>query len=156
MPDPTTPQPLTPGQKEHWNRFVDYLERNGYKGNPKLDNRNMAFGQNLLERFNQSDPKNAISYQDIARVQHEFQQTRAQTIDAYRKNPKAFEGVKNEDEIMANISPVDGWLGSKTSSHKFPVAILATDIQGKRDTTNFGTDINAMEKTAQNFKPQGK
>lgn len=156
MAHPSPPQSLTPQEKAKWNDFVDFLQKTGYKGSTALDNRTMTLGKNLLNRYNQNNPKNPINYEDIARIQQEIHNQRAETVAMYHKNPGAFVGVNNENDIMRGISPVDGWLGSKTSSHKFPVAALVTDINGKRDTTNFGTDMNAMEKTAQNLKPAGK
>ena len=33
------PQPLNPQERAQWNAYIDYLDKQGMKGNPALDNR---------------------------------------------------------------------------------------------------------------------
>ena len=56
--------------------------------------------------------------------------------------------MKSPDEIMAGLSPVDGWLGSQTSSHKYPVAMLTNNGV----TQNFGTNTAAYDAAMANMK----
>lgn len=44
---------------------------------------------------------------------------------------------------MGGISKVDGWLGSKTSSYKFPTAAATNTNQS---VTNYGTNTQAFDK----------
>lgn len=138
----TPPQPLTNAQKAQWNDFIDYMDKQGYKGASALDNRNMALGQNLLNKYNQMRPDNAIKYEDIPRVQQELHNYRAGLVDKWKKGLAQSDEVKKEDDIMPSLSAVDGWLGSKTSSYKFPTAVF-TDSQGKQQ--NFGTNVAAYD-----------
>jgi hypothetical protein len=146
----TPPPPLTLEQRQHWNDFVDYLDKQGYKGSSALDNKNMALGQNLLDKYNQMRPQNKIDYGDIARVQQEIQDHRTNLVNMWKKDPKVITTpIKSEAEIMPNISPVDGWLGSKTSSWRFPIA---TRDNSDSTTTNFGVDLNGPDRRT----PTGK
>lgn len=149
---PQKPQPLTPEQRDAWNGFIDYLQKTGYKGSTALDNRNMALGQNLLNRYNAMlPPEKRISYEDVARVQQELQDYRANLISKYKAGKVAADSsIKNVDtDVMPNLSPVDGWLGSKTSSYKFPTAVL-THSDGTK--TNFGTNTEAYDNTISKIK----
>lgn len=147
--EPTPPAPLTNAQKQYWNEFLDYLDKQGYKGNTALDNKNMALGQNLLNKFNAMRPDNAIKYEDVPRIQAELQQYRAGLVDKWKKGLAKSDEVKTEDDIMRGLSPVDGWLGSKTSSYKFPTAVLKNS---DGSITNFGTDVNKYDQTITNTK----
>lgn len=147
--EPIPPAPLTNEQKQHWNEFIDYLDKQGYKGSTALDNRNMALGQNLLNKYNQMRPNAPIKYEDISRVQQELQDYRAGLVDKWKKGLAQSDQVKTENDIMGGISPVDGWLGSKTSSYKFPTAVLkASD----GTVTNFGTDVAKYDQTMSQIK----
>ena len=138
------PPPLTLAQRESWNNFIDYLDKQGYKGSTALDNRNMALGQNLLAKYNAMRPNNKIDYSDIARVQQEIQDHRNNLVNMWKKDPKVINTpIKSEAEIMPNISPVDGWLGSKTSSWRFPIA----DRNNSDSTqTHFGVDLSGPDR----------
>jgi len=143
---PATDAPLTPQQKKAWNDFLDYLKKAGYQGNKSLDNHNMALGQNMLNRFNAMYPGEKVTYAEIPKVQAEMQNIRQQAVANYKKNPSQYQGVKSEDDIMQNLSPVDGWLGSKTSMHKFPTATLIVQRPAaKADTTFYGTNTATLD-----------
>jgi len=137
--------PLTPIQRQDWNSFIDFTEKEGYKGNPILDDKDKKLGMYLMQKYKSLNPKSTITYADVPRVQSELQQVKTNAIQEYRKNPSEFNGVKSEDEILPSISKVDGWLGSKTSSNKFPVATLIKNTPGKSDTTYYGTNIAALK-----------
>lgn len=139
------PPPLTPVQRQQWNSFIDYLDKSGYKGNPILDDRDKKLGQFLFDKYRHETPGVTITYQDVPRVQQDLQNSRNEAVNLYKTGKAKFD-VKDESEIMANLSPVDGWLGSKTSSHKFPVAVATTNNQGNISTTNYGTDMERYNK----------
>lgn len=140
----SSPQ-LTPKQRQDWNSFIDYLDKSGYKGNPMLDDRDKKLGQFLFEKYRHETPGVTITYQDIPRIQQSMQDIRKDAVNMYKTGKAQFD-VKSEDEIMPNISAVDGWLGSKTSSHKFPVAVATVNNQGNVTTTNYGTDMERYNK----------
>lgn len=143
MAGAAVPNPLTNDQKVHWNNFVDYLQKTGYKGSKALDNRNMAMGENLLAKFNQMNPGSQIRYEDVPMVQSELQKYRQDLVNRW-KSGKA-EGtpdIKTEDDIMPGISQVDGWLGSKTSSYKFPTAVVT---QSDGNKVNYGVDTKLYD-----------
>jgi hypothetical protein len=146
--DGTPHAPLTNEEKQYWNGFVDYLDKQGYKGSTALDNRNMSLGQNLLKKYNEMRPSNAVKYEDIARVQADLQNYRANLVDQWKKGKAQSDQVKTENDIMPGLSKVDNWLGSKTSSYKFPTAVLT--VNGK--TQDFGTNTQAYDQTMSQIK----
>lgn len=140
-----TPPPLTPAQRQQWNSFIDYLDKSGYKGSPVLDDRDKKLGQFLFDKYRHETPGVTITYQDVPRVQQDLQDSRNEAVNLYKTGKAKFD-VKDESEIMSGLSPVDGWLGSKTSSHKFPVAVATVNNQGNVATTNYGTDMERYNK----------
>lgn len=150
-PDP--PKKLTPQEKNSWNKFIDFVKVQGV--NPAvLDQRNKQVGMSLLQKFNFANPQNALDTAIVPKVQQEFQDYRNGLVNDWKAGKAQVDGVKSEDEIMPNISPVDGWPGSKTLSHKFPIATIESEDNGKKTVQNFGTDMDAYAKAKQNYAPQ--
>lgn len=136
--------PLTNQQKQDWNGFIDFVDKSGYKGNPVLDDRNQQLGSYLMQKYRSLNPKATITYQDVPRVQSALQEYRTNLVNQWKAGKVApMEGVKTEADIMPQLSEVDGWLGSKTSSHRFPVAV-ATNADGTK--TNYGVNTAAYDK----------
>lgn len=137
---PVAYAPLTPVQKTMWNGFLDFMEKQGLKGNAALDNRDTNLGQYYLNKYKSITPGFSLTYQDVPRVQADLQSYRQNLINQYKSGKIAPDSsIKDpETDIMPNLSKVDGWLGSLTSSHRFPVA-QATTADGQ--TQNFGTDV---------------
>lgn len=131
---------LPPQKKENWNNFIDYLDKAGYKGSAALDNRDTNLGKTLVAKYNTLYPKQAISYEDVPTVQAELQKYRQTLVDKWKAGKSTSDGVKSEDEIMPGLSKVDGWLGSKTSSYRFPVATM-THTDGTKQNFGVNTDI---------------
>lgn len=129
--------PLSNEQKAQWNAYVDYLAKRGMKGNAALDNRDTGLGQKLMEEYRAQNPHFTLKYDQVPLIQQGFQDYRQQLINQWKKNPAATD-AKSEDEILGGISPVDGWLGSRTSSYKFPGATLTNSDGSVRD---FGLDV---------------
>lgn len=143
-PGPQVP-PLTPQQKADWNNFLDFTQKEGYMGNPILDDRNKNLGNYLMQKYRALNPHATITYNDVPRVQQELQDYRNNLVNQYKSGHAVMDDIKSEDEIMPGLSPADGWLGSKTSSHRFPVAALTVNNNGKVATTNYGTDTQKYD-----------
>jgi hypothetical protein len=138
---PPTPPPLTNQQKTDWNSFLDFTDKEGYKGNPILDDRSKQLGQYLMQKYRTLNPKATITYDDVPRVQQSLQDYRNQVVQKWRADHSVMP-VKSEDEIIPGLSDVDGWLGSKTSSHKFPVGGI-TNTDGS--IQQYGTNTAAYD-----------
>lgn len=132
------PQSLNPNERAQWNAYIDYLEKKGMKGNPALDNRDTGLSQQLFNEYKAQNPSFSLTYDRVPAVQQDLQDYRGQLVNKWKANPTIIPGVKSADEIMSDLSPVDSWLGSKTSSHKYPVAML----NNNGTQQNFGTDID--------------
>lgn len=150
---PTNPvPPLTNQQKTDWNSFLDFVDKEGFKGNTLLDDKDKQMGQYLMQKYRTLNPKSTITYQDVPRVQSELQQYRTDALKQIHSGQA--QAPMKDEEFMAGLSPVDGWLGSQTSSHKFPVATGTNTTMGKTTTQNYGTDIASFDKNY--VKPKGK
>src|SRR5260370_878036 len=122
--------PLTNAQKMMWNQYIDFMDKQGMKGNAELDNRDKKLGEFYFNRFKAQNPAVTLNYADVPRVQADLQNYRNNLISQWKSDKMQAPGIKSEDEIMPGMSSVDGWLGSKTSSYKFPVAV-ATNVDGQ-------------------------
>lgn len=139
-------QPLNNDERVQWNGFLDYLNKKGVQGSPMLDNRNTALGQQLMEEYRAQNPHFSLNYNQVPQVQNDLQNYRQGLVKQWQSNPKVAPGVKSADDIMGGISPVDGWLGSKTSSYRYPVAAL--------NNQNFGTDVAKYDAAIAALKKQ--
>jgi hypothetical protein len=134
--------PLTPQEKVQWNGFIDYLDKQGLRGSTALDNRDTGLGAKLMAQYQKVNPAFNLTYDRVGDVQQDLQDYRKQLIDKYKSGKaQADSGIKSPDEIMSGLSPVDGWLGSKTSSYKYPTA--QATIQGKK--TDYGVNTAAYD-----------
>lgn len=112
--DPKAP-PLSPQQMSDWNRYVDWLEKKGYKGSKELDKKETGLARKLLEDFRKETPDVTITYEDVPKVQSEMQKLAdaARSFETRRGNP-------NASKIMSGVSKLDGWPGSRTTAFRFP------------------------------------
>jgi hypothetical protein len=106
-------------KKTEWNGFIDYLKNKGMSGNKMLDARDTNLGKQLLEQYKTENPTVSLNYEDVPVIQQWFNKYRNDAWNAISKG-KAKTDVATIDEFMPNLSPVDGWLGSKTSQTYFP------------------------------------
>jgi hypothetical protein len=141
--------PLSNGQRQEWNSFLNYLKQKGVQGSTALDDRDTGLGQKLMEEYRTQNPHFSLTYDQVPQVQQDLQNYRQQLIQKWKANPKTAPDVKDESEIMGGISPVDGWLGSKTSSYRYPVATLNTSDGNK---VSYGTDVNSYDAAIANIK----
>lgn len=154
MPAGMNNPPLTPEQRQQWNDFIDYMDKSGYKGSPQLDNRNTSLGNSLIEQYRKTNPNFTLTYDNIRDVQQDLQDYRTTMVDKYKKGKVVVDGVKSEDDIMPGLSDVDGWLGSKTSSWKYPQATFTQKVPEGTLVKRFGTDIAAYEAATKRFRKE--
>lgn len=137
-PEPTEAKKITPQQMQHWNDFIGFIESKGYKGSTEFDKKDQNLGKLALETYKKQHPDFSINYEDVPLIQQGLQDVRTRFInDLKTGKSKLQEGQdagKDYEKFMPNLSPVDGWLGSKTSSHKFPSAYLNEFVDGKQVT----------------------
>lgn len=144
---PTPPAKLTPEQKTNWNKFIDFVNTQKMAGSLLLDQRNKQVGMGLLQKFNFANPQNALDLGIVPKVQQELQDYRANIVNQWKSNPQTIPDAKSENEIMPNLSPVDGWPGSKTLSKKFPTAQMTIQTPQGSTVQNYGTDTDKFDNT---------
>lgn len=141
--------PLTPEEKAQWNLFIDYLDKKGLRGSADLDARDKGLGARLMSEYQKVNPDFKLGYDRIADVQQDLQNYRKQLVNDYNAGKiQADATVKTADDIMPGLSKIDGWLGSKTSSYKFPTA--KATVNGKQ--TNYGTNVAAYDAAMASLK----
>lgn len=127
MADDPKPK-LTPKEKENWNKFIDFVSMQKMGNNPILNQRNKQVGMGLIQKFNYSNPDVALSPDIVPRVQQEIQDYRNNLIQQWKAGKlQPSTPIKDESEIMPDVSPVDGWPGTKTLSYKFPTATVTVN-----------------------------
>lgn len=142
-----TPPKLTPEQKANWNKFIDFVQAQRMSNMNVLDQRNKQIGMTLLQKYNMSNPKQTLPIDIVPTVQGELQNYRNDLVNQWKAGKVQGDGIKTENDIMPNISPVDGWPGSKTLTSKFPLAQAVTPTPaGTQVTKAYGTDTDAFDK----------
>lgn len=140
MLQPQQPPPgLTPQKRLQWNMFLDYLDKQGLKGSPLLDQKDKNLGQFHFQKFASLNPGLALTYNDVPVVQQELQDYRTNLVNQWKSGKAKIDSIKSEDEIMPNLSQADGWLGSKTSSYKYPNYVQTYTKAGNTATKDYGT-----------------
>ena len=138
--------PLSIPERENWNKFIDFVDSKGLKGHPSLDKRDQSVGMGLIQQYNQLNPKAPIDPNYVPRVQADLQNYRTNVVNQWKAGkivPQAGQVIRTEADIMPNISPIDGWLGSRTSSYKYPAA-SANNSDGT--VTNYGVNTEKFDK----------
>jgi hypothetical protein len=122
-------KPVDNRLREHWNQYVDWLEKKGMKGSPALDKGDL--GGKMIDIYRMENPTTLVSRQSIVPIQNEFSKYRQYTLNEIRnKRAELAPGVKEED-FMKNLSIVDNIPGQRTTSFKFPDEYLKTFLNGQ-------------------------
>lgn len=106
---------LSQREMQEWNMFVDFVEEKGYQGAKELDVKGAKLAQKLFDEFKKLNPHVKIDLSITASVQAAMQGVK-EMAQGFAKR----KGDQNANNIMAGISKVDGWPGSKTTAYKFP------------------------------------
>lgn len=153
MIDPTDPvgaptkghKPLSATERNDWNDFIKYLYEQHLYGNRSLDDRNTNQGRQAMAEYIKNNPGTTVNYDIVPRVQYEFQYLKqngklpgGEDLGMYGKMIQSTINKSNP-----KLSPVDGWLGSLTSTQVFPVF---TSPDNKQSGTNYGQVKNYTDK----------
>lgn len=128
---------ITNKERLAWNDYVKYLDKKGIKGKPELDKDGLGF--KALEDYRKEHPDTPITKELIPVIQKDFSKYRDYSLDII-KNKKVdpqtghrmtFGPGVTEDNFMTNLSQVDGYPGSKTTSFAYPNYYLQTLENGQ-------------------------
>lgn len=115
---------------KEWNNFLDFVNKKGMKGSKDLDLKDKKLGQSLFTEYKKTNPNSPLSYEYVAPVQKAISQYRSTMIEKFKTGKaslsKGLDVGPNYENFMQDLSKVDGWFGSKTSSWKFPQAYIET------------------------------
>lgn len=138
---------LNPTEMQEWNSYLDFVKEQGFEGSTDLDIRDKKLGESLFGQYKTKNPKSTINYDIVPRVQQELTYLRDQAQGFARR-----QNDPNADKIMAGISPVDGWFGSKTSQYRFPSVTLNTINNGTLTSSQDQGLLNGNFQTSQPAK----
>lgn len=119
---PSNYKPSGPEQRQNWNRFLDFLKERGMAGNPELDKEDASLGMKLLEEYNKANPDSKVDAGFIPIAQYESYLIRKKGEFPGLTKEEAeyvFGNLKNQYKDR-QISNVDSWLGSLTSTQYYP------------------------------------
>lgn len=134
MPDP--PVKITPAHKAEWNKFLDFVNTKGFRGNKDLDKRDTNLGKSLMEEYLKTNPETPLTYELVKPIQESV----AQDWELMKKI-KGMQGIKAINADDRQLSAPDGWLGSLTSNGYFPTA---TTMDGNgRVVKDWGHDLDS-------------
>lgn len=119
-PDP--PVNITPEQKSEWNKFLDFVNSKGFRGNKDLDKKDTNMGKSLMDEYLRLNPQSKLSYDIVKPIQESV----IKDWDMMRKI-QSIKGVKAINADDRKLSEPDGWLGSLTSNGYFPSATTSDD-----------------------------
>lgn len=127
---------VTPQNMQDWNAFIDFLDKEGYKGHAELDMRDKNLSKSFIDKYNKVNPNSSLRYDMVPQFQQEFVNYRQKAINDFLAGKAGIAGLNKDNyasvvgqdfsNFWPEISKVDGWLGSKTSKWKFPTMYIHT------------------------------
>lgn len=112
---------VTPQERNEWNDFLSFVEQKGYKGSKELDKGSDKLARSLFAEYKTLHPETTLDYSIVASVQKDMQDLR-ENVQAFAKR----RNDPNAENLMKNISKIDGWFGSQTSQYGYPQMVLTT------------------------------
>lgn len=127
-------KPLTQQQRQDWNGFVQYLNRDvKIGGSQELDNRSNALGLNYLNEYAKAHPGFSITPNMVPYVQYEFQSLNSnKTLPDINLSGRVKQVVEQQFPQGRVVSDADGWIGSLTSRQGYPIIVPFDEDKDKR------------------------
>lgn len=123
--------------REDWNKYIDWLEKKGYKGSPALDKND--FGGKMIDMYRRENPQTTVSRETIKPIQQEFSKYRDWSLDQVKQGKAMLSSGATPDNYMKSLSIIDGIAGQRTTSFRFPESYLTTFKNGQNTgTKNLG------------------
>jgi hypothetical protein len=137
MPDDKDKKPkpqITNQHRADYNAYIDFLRSKGVAGNKVLDSNKV--GKKYLADYIAANPNTSLSEDLVAPIQSDFQNYKQYALNQVRLGKAVFNSGVNADNFMQDLSSEDGWVGSRTSLHKFPTEYMRyVDLSNNTDTT---------------------
>lgn len=134
--------------REAWNNYVGWLQKKGVAGSPSLNSNGL--GHQMLNQYMQENPNSGLTPDNVIPIQQDFQNYRQYNLNRVKQGTMQLAPGTTPDNFMSNISKVDGYPGSNTTSYQFsPQYMQSLDNNGKPVLQNTGLAA------AHNFKRGG-
>ena len=140
--EPKGYKPSNVQQRNNWNNFLDYLDKNKIGGSEDLDKRDKTLGLDYLKKYNKENPNTAVDEGFIPTAQYESYLIRKkQTFPGLSEEQSKYAFSSLAPQFLNRpISPVDNWLGSYTSKQYYPNFERAT----KDGTIKYNADFEGF------------
>lgn len=148
--EPKNYKPLTVHEKSQWNDFLRFLYQKGYYGNKDLDTGTDKTDA-LLDLYRSKNPSFSITKEQVPMIQYEINMLQNGMIP---DDSGKFQNISNTafGKIIPTLyknrtlSPVDGRIGSLTSTQAYPIA--ASRDYNKNWGTNYWDYIHFTDSVA--------
>jgi hypothetical protein len=107
-----------------WNKYVDWLESKGLKGDESLDHGGK--GVEMVKQYMAEHPGTILNPEVIDDIQEEFVKYRDWSLKQIEDGKANFGPGVNKENYMRALSIVDKIPGQRTTSFKFPESYLST------------------------------
>lgn len=131
--------------KKYWNGFVDFVKEQGYSGNPDLNSKEKNLSRNLWNEYGKTKGYTKEYDKFIPLIQTEIQNFRQSALNDMKAGNAVLKGYTKDqlksskfdwdNKWMPNLSEVDGWAGTRTTSFKFPAGKSLVHTPTEVDTT---------------------
>lgn len=143
--------------RQAWNNYVAWLGKKGMAGNPALNTNGL--GHQMLSQYMQENPNSGLTPDNVVPIQQDFENYRQYNLNRIQKGTMDMQPGTTQQNFMANISKVDGYPGSNTTSYTFSPQYMQSVDQNNRPI--MGTDgkpvvQNTGFASSHNFKRGGK
>lgn len=141
-PPPTNQYQVNNAGRTAWNNYVGWLKKKGLAGSPTLDKNGL--GKQLLTQYMKEVPNSGLTPDNVVPIQKDFTNYRTYALNQIH-HKLATTTASSDDAFMANLSKIDGYPGSKTTSVVFPDAYLKQYNDGQLvSNTNLGYSTPGM------------
>lgn len=121
--------PITNKVRKDWNNYVGWLDKQGLKGNPALDKDEL--GGKMIDKYREENPGTSITREMITPIQQDFSNYKNYIINKVKKGEATYAPGVNDENLLKDISKVDGWAGQFTTSFSYPPEYLKIFENGK-------------------------
>jgi hypothetical protein len=104
--------------RQAFNDYVMWLRGKGMAGKPELDKNGL--GKKYLADYIKENPKTILTPDLIAPIQQDLLKYKDYALNQVRLGKAVFQSGVNADNFMQDLSPEDGYGGSRTTSHIYP------------------------------------
>lgn len=151
--DGETKEPISPELKQNWNRFLDWLDVKGVRGDASLDKGDL--GNKYFRQYLKETPNSGLSEESLPLIRQGYMEMRNQGLEDYKSGKMGFEKGTTPENFMKYIvlnesTEHPNYVGQHLTRTRFPGAKVRLldkgKVVGEVSTSQFqGSGRNALE-----------